>query len=171
MFARFRLAAHLVDCINDTSIADELAKTVNEICHRLAALLGKPYDQPATEEYAGKDDQPIYLEPEQVAHLLSEMTAFGWRFFETLKNPALVYEWSLEDLSDRVRANAKKEWIQPWSPKALACQAGVEQTAYPEVAWSPSNGLSRVEVTRRLSEVVRELFFSFEGLSEDGLRR
>jgi hypothetical protein len=78
MFARFRLAAHLVDCINDTSIADELAKTVNEICHRLAALLGKPYDQPATEEPAGsqgteepiKDDKSDELE---LANMLDEL--------------------------------------------------------------------------------------------------
>jgi len=27
MFARFRLAAHLVDCIDDTSVGDELAKS------------------------------------------------------------------------------------------------------------------------------------------------
>ena len=53
MFSRFRLAAHLVDCIDDASIADELAKSVDEICHRLAALLGKPYGQQATEEAAG----------------------------------------------------------------------------------------------------------------------
>lgn len=120
-------------------------------------------------ESAGKDDQPIHVKPEQVAYCLSEMTAFGWRFFEFLKsNRALVYAWSLEDLSDRVRADADNEWIKPWSPKALACQASVAQTAYPEVVWSPRSGLSRADVTGKLSEVVRELFFPFEVLSEDG---
>jgi len=53
MFARFKLAAHLVDCIDDTRVADELAQSVNEICHRLAALLGKPYGSAAEEDVAG----------------------------------------------------------------------------------------------------------------------
>jgi hypothetical protein len=89
MFARFRLAAHLVDCIDDTSIADELAKMVNEVCHRLAALLGKPYGQPATEEPAGsqgteeptKDDKSDELELanmlDELSDLVAQAEAFG----------------------------------------------------------------------------------------------
>lgn len=135
-----------------------------------SGLLACSYAIPL-DEHAGNADQPVYVDPEQVAYMLSEMTAFGWRFFEALHNPALVYEWSLEDLSPRVRANAKKQWIQPWTHKALECQAGVERTSFPEVAWSESNGLSRAELTRRLSEVVRELFFPFEGTSEEKQHR
>jgi hypothetical protein len=83
MFTRFRLAAHLVDRIDDTSIADELAKMVNEICHRLATLLGKPHDQPATEEPAGsqgaeestKDDNSDELELANMVDELSDLVA------------------------------------------------------------------------------------------------
>jgi hypothetical protein len=42
MFARFRMAAHLVGYIDDTIVADELAKSINEISRRVAELLGKP---------------------------------------------------------------------------------------------------------------------------------
>jgi len=89
MFSRFRLAAHLVDCIDDTSIADELAKSVDEICRRLAALLGKPYGQPATEEAAGrkgteeptKDDKSDELElanmVDELCDLMAQADAFG----------------------------------------------------------------------------------------------
>ena len=89
MFARFRSAAHLVDCIEDASITDELAKTVNEICHRLAALLGKPYGQQATEEPAGsqgteeptEDDKPDELElanmVDELSDLVAQADAFG----------------------------------------------------------------------------------------------
>jgi hypothetical protein len=118
------------------------------------------------DDYAGTADQPIHLDPEQIAHLLSEMTAFGWRYFEALKKPSLIYEWSLEDLSPRVRANAKIQWIKPWTPKALKCQPGVERTSFPEVSW-PGTGVSRKTVVRILGEVVRELFFPFEGLTEE----
>jgi hypothetical protein len=37
------MAAHLVDYIDDAIVADELAKSINEINRRLAELLGKPY--------------------------------------------------------------------------------------------------------------------------------
>jgi hypothetical protein len=89
MFTRFRSAAHLVDCIDDTSIADELAKTVKDICHRLAALLGKPYDQPATEEPSGsqgteeptEDDKSDELElanmVDELSDLVAQADAFG----------------------------------------------------------------------------------------------
>lgn len=78
MFARFRLAAHLVDYIDDTRIAEELAKSVNEICHMLAALLGKPYGQQAAEEPAGsqgteeptKDDKS---DERELANMLDEL--------------------------------------------------------------------------------------------------
>jgi len=78
MFARFRSAADLVDRIDDTSIADELAKPVNEICHRVAALLGKPYDQPATEEPAGSQEAEEPIEDDksdelELANMLDEL--------------------------------------------------------------------------------------------------
>jgi len=56
MFARFRMAAHLVDWIDDAIVADELAKSVNAICHRLAELLGKPYDPQAAREPPGSQE-------------------------------------------------------------------------------------------------------------------
>lgn len=89
MFAHFRLAAHVVDLIDDTSIADELAKSVTEICHRLAALLGKPYGQQATEEPAGsqgteestKVDKSDELElanmVDELCDLMAQADAFG----------------------------------------------------------------------------------------------
>lgn len=89
MFTRFRSAAHLVDCIDDTSIADELGKMVNEVCHRLAALLGRPCDEPATEESAGpqeteestKDDKSDELEfknlVDELCDLVAQADAFG----------------------------------------------------------------------------------------------
>jgi hypothetical protein len=89
MFSRFRSAAHLVDYIEDARITDELAKTVNEICHRLAALLGKPYGQQATEEPAGsqgteeptEDDNPDELElanmVDELSDLVTQADAFG----------------------------------------------------------------------------------------------
>lgn len=94
MFTRFKLAAHLVDCIDDTSIADELAKMVNEVCHRLAALLGKPYDQSATEESAGsqgteestKDDKPDELELENMVDELSDLVAQADAFGRAAEN-------------------------------------------------------------------------------------
>jgi len=89
MFSRFRSAAHLVDYIEDASITDELAKTVNEICHRLAALLGKPCGQQASEEPAGsqgteeptEDDKPDELElanmVDELSDLMAQADAFG----------------------------------------------------------------------------------------------
>lgn len=121
------------------------------------------------DEAAGNPTQPISVDVGTVAYLLAEMTAFASCFYEALDNPSLVYEWSLEDLSTRVRANAKMDWIRPWSPKALQCQANVEKTSFPEVVW-PNGRISRKEVIRKLSEVVRELFFPFEGQSEDKQR-
>lgn len=53
MFAHFRMAAHLVDNIDDTIVADELAKSISEISRRVAALLGKPYGPPAEGESPG----------------------------------------------------------------------------------------------------------------------
>lgn len=75
MFAHFRLAAHVVDLIDDTSIADELAKSVTEICHRLAALLGKPYGQQATEEPAGSQgtEEPTKDDTLELANMLDEL--------------------------------------------------------------------------------------------------
>ncbi len=53
LFARFRTAAHLVGNIDDPIVADELAKSINEINRRLAEILGKPYRSEAAEESSG----------------------------------------------------------------------------------------------------------------------
>lgn len=50
LFARFKRAAHLVDNIDDPIVADELAKSIDNIHRRLAALLGKPCDPQVSEE-------------------------------------------------------------------------------------------------------------------------
>jgi hypothetical protein len=75
MFAHFRLAAHVVDLIDDTSIADELDKSVTEICHRLAALLGKPFGQQATEEPAGSEgpEEPTKDDTLELANMVDEL--------------------------------------------------------------------------------------------------
>jgi len=89
MFSRLRSAAHLVDYIEDASITDELARAVNEICPRLAALLGKPYGQQAIKEPAGsqgteeptEDDKPDELElanmVDELSDLVAQADAFG----------------------------------------------------------------------------------------------
>lgn len=53
LFARFKRAAHLVDNIDDPIVADELAKSINNIHRRLAELLGKPCDPQASGEPSG----------------------------------------------------------------------------------------------------------------------
>ena len=53
-FAHCKMAAHLVGNVDDTVIADELGKSINELSRRLAELLGKPYGSPATSEPDGQ---------------------------------------------------------------------------------------------------------------------
>jgi len=59
LFARFKMAAYLVDNIDDPIVADELAKSINGINSRLAELLGKPYNpqaagEPSSSQAAGE---------------------------------------------------------------------------------------------------------------------
>lgn len=53
LFARFKLARRLIDNMDDPIVADELAKSINEVIRRLAELLGKPSDPQATDEPSG----------------------------------------------------------------------------------------------------------------------
>ena len=70
LFARFKLAGRLVDNIDDPIVADELAKSINEVNRRLAELLGKPYDPQAAGDPSGsqaagdptEDGEPDELE-------------------------------------------------------------------------------------------------------------
>jgi len=73
MFAHFRLAAHLIDCMDDITVADELAKSVNEIRRRLAALLGKPYEPQAPGEPAGSQAAEQPTEELEFARMLDDL--------------------------------------------------------------------------------------------------
>lgn len=53
LFTRFKTAAHLVDNLDDPIVADELAKSINNIHRRLAELLGKPCEPQASGEPSG----------------------------------------------------------------------------------------------------------------------
>lgn len=82
----------------DRLVADRIDK--DRVWQRITAvksgLLVCSYALPL-QDYAAGTDQPVLVKAREVARLLVRMTAFGWRFFESLKIPALVYEWSLED--------------------------------------------------------------------------
>jgi hypothetical protein len=111
-------------------------------------------------------DQPIYVNPAEVLRLTAEMTAFAWKFFEPLTRSVLAFEWTLEDLSPRVRISDEKKWIRPCATATIACHANVHRTSYPEVTWSHEDGVDRATVAKTLGEVTRELLFPFEGNDE-----
>ena len=115
-------------------------------------------------------EQPIYVNPAEVTHLLADMTSFGWKFFEPFTQKPLAFEWSLEDLSGRVRVNDGRKWTRPTPHTVLRCQPGVERTSFPEVSWNHLDRVARPTVTGTLADVVRELFFPFEGIDEDKRR-
>jgi hypothetical protein len=77
LFARFRTAAHLVGNIDDPSVADELAKSINEINRRLAELLGKPYDPQAAGESssqaAGEPTEDGESDELELANLMDDL--------------------------------------------------------------------------------------------------
>lgn len=106
-------------------------------------------------------DQPIFIDPAEVAMLLCQMMAFGFAFFQGL-HAELVYEWSIEDLSGRAAANDGKKWTRPTPHTRLTCQADVTRTSYPE-SQQNVNSMKADSIVAILTEVVRELFFPFEG--------
>jgi hypothetical protein len=78
LFARFKVAAHLVANIDDPIVADELAKSIGEINHRLAGLLGKPYDpqaagEPSSSQAAGEPTEDGESYEVEVARLLDDL--------------------------------------------------------------------------------------------------
>jgi hypothetical protein len=78
LFTRFKMAAHLVDHIDDPIVADELAKSINEINRRLAELLGKPYDpqaaeEPSSSQAAGEPTEDGESDELELAHLLDDL--------------------------------------------------------------------------------------------------
>lgn len=78
LLARFRVATHLVEYIDDTIVADELAKSINEISRRLAELLGKPYGPQASGELsgsqaAGESTEDGESDELEFAHLLDDL--------------------------------------------------------------------------------------------------
>ena len=78
LFARFRMAAHLVDYIDDTIVADELAKSISGINHRLAELLGKPYGsqaavEPSSSQAAGEPPEDGESDELECANLLDDL--------------------------------------------------------------------------------------------------
>jgi hypothetical protein len=105
-------------------------------------------------------DQPILIDPSEVAMLLCDMTAFGLALHRSI-NAEIVYEWSLEDLNGRAIANDGRRWTRP-SQTRLTCQASVGRTAYPETQLNV-NSMKPDSVAELLTDVVRELFFPFEG--------
>lgn len=78
LFARFKVAAHLVDNIDDPIIAGELAKSIDEINHRLAELLGKPYGpqaagEPSSSQAAGEPTEDGEPDEVEFARLLDDL--------------------------------------------------------------------------------------------------
>lgn len=114
----------------------------------------------------GSPDLPILIDPAEVTCQLADMIAFGWKFFEPLTKKALVFEWTLEDLSVRARVNDRRKWTRPTPHTSLVCQASVASVSFPEVSWSHGDGIARSAVMRVLGDVVRELFFPFEGIDD-----
>lgn len=107
LFARFKTAAHLVDNLDDPIVADELAKSINEVNRRLAELLGKPYDPQAAGEPSGsqaaeeptEDGEPDELE---FANLLDDL-CWSVARADTFTSAAerLIRELVQEDRDDR----------------------------------------------------------------------
>jgi len=78
LFARFKTAAHLVDSIDDPIVADELAKSINEIKTRLAELLGKPSDpqaagEPSSSQAAEEPTEDGESDELELANLLDDL--------------------------------------------------------------------------------------------------
>lgn len=111
-------------------------------------------------------NSPIPIDPAEVAMCFCDMIAFGIPFFHGV-GPELIYEWSLEDLSVRARSNDGRKWTRPTAHVPLTCQAGVTRTAYPETAMN-TNAMKADTVVERITEVLRELFFPFEGNDDNG---
>lgn len=87
---------------------------------------------------AATADKPIYVDTSLVASLLSEMFAFGWKFFEPFaRELKLTYEWSLDDLSPRVQASGKIKWTQPQCIHPMSCPPEVERISYPRADVEP----------------------------------
>jgi hypothetical protein len=107
LFARFRMAAHLVSNIDDSIVADELAKSINEIKRRLAELLGKPCDsqtaeEPSSSQAAGKpteDGESDELELTRLLDDLRESVARADTF--TSATESLIRELVEEDPDNR----------------------------------------------------------------------
>jgi hypothetical protein len=107
LFARFKLAGRLVDNIDDPIVADELAKSINEVNRRLAELLGKPYDPQAAGDPSGsqaagdptEDGEPDELE---LANLLDDL-CWSVARADTFTSAAesLIRELVDEDRDDR----------------------------------------------------------------------
>lgn len=78
LFARFKMAAHLVDNIDDPIVADELAKSINEINRRLAELLGRSYDpqtagKPSSSQAAGEPTEDGESDELELVKLLDDL--------------------------------------------------------------------------------------------------
>jgi len=107
LFARFKRAAHLVDNIDDPIVADELAKSINNIHRRLAELLGKPCDPQVSGEPSGsqaaeeptEDGEPDELELANLLDDLSWSVARADTF--TSATESLIRELVEEDRDDR----------------------------------------------------------------------
>lgn len=158
--------------IMDRDMKDRAKRAM--VWQRIAAvksgLLVCSFIIPSPQASVGTGEQPICVDPAQVAHLLAEMIAFGWKFFEPLTRGPLFFEWSLEDLSHRIHVNDSKGWIRPTQDTSLACQRGVERTSFPEVMLEHNRGAARNDIVRILGEVLQELFFPFDGV-DDSKRR
>lgn len=111
--------------------------------------------------------QPVFIAATEISHLLAQMTAFGWKFFEDLTQRPLAFEWSLEDLSNRIRLNDHRQWTRPTSHTTLTCNGAVTRTSFPEVSWNHRDKVARPTVARTLAEVLKELLFPFDGLDDD----
>jgi hypothetical protein len=107
LFARFRMAAHLVDHIDDTIVARELAQSISGITHRLAELLGRPYGSQVAEELSGS---PMAGEPtedgesaeHEVTRLLDDLCeAVARADAFTCAAESLIRELVEEDQDDR----------------------------------------------------------------------
>jgi hypothetical protein len=158
---------------DDWLVADRSDNT--DIWQRIAVaksgLLVCSYSLPLA-AHKSPPGQPIYIDPAEVATWLAYMAAFAWVFFAPLTQTRLGFEWSLEDLGPRARLNDKLAWERSRAPAVtLACQESVTRTAYPEVAMSHKSGMARSSIVRILGDVVRELFFPFEGEDEENNKR